>query len=66
MVLSIMSSRSRDVVRVERARSKVGGSEGVAPIALRVTMIFRPEDGNWKVVHPTRSVRQCPCFRQAR
>ena len=35
------------VVRVERARAKVGGSEDVAPIALRVTMIFRPEDGEW-------------------
>jgi ketosteroid isomerase-like protein len=39
------------VVRVERARAKVGGSEDVVPIALRVTMIFRPEDGEWKIVH---------------
>ncbi len=39
------------VVRVERARAKVGGSEDIAPIALRVTMIFRPEDGTWKIVH---------------
>ncbi len=39
------------VVRVERAKAKVGGSEDHAPIALRVTMIFRPEDGEWKIVH---------------
>jgi ketosteroid isomerase-like protein len=39
------------VVRVERARAKVGGSEDTGSIALRVTMIFRPEDGKWKVVH---------------
>ena len=39
------------VVRVERAKAKVGGSEDIAPIALRVTMIFRPEDGEWKIVH---------------
>ena len=40
------------VVRLERARAKVGGSEDIAPIALRATMIFRPEeDGEWKVVH---------------
>lgn len=40
------------VVRVERAKAKVGGSEDIiAPIALRVTMIFRPEEGEWKVVH---------------
>ena len=39
------------VVRVERARAKVGGSEEVAPLALRVTMIFRSEDGEWRIVH---------------
>jgi ketosteroid isomerase-like protein len=39
------------VVWVERAKAKVGGREDVAPIDLRVTMIFRPEDGTWKVVH---------------
>ena len=39
------------LVRVERTRAKVGGSEELAPIALRVTMIFRPEDGEWKIVH---------------
>ncbi len=39
------------IVRVERAKAKVGASEDFAPIALRVTSIFRPEDGTWKVVH---------------
>jgi ketosteroid isomerase-like protein len=39
------------IVRVERARAKVGASEDITPIALRVTMIFRPEDGEWKIVH---------------
>ena len=39
------------IVRVERARAKVGGSEDITPITLRVTMIFRPEDGEWKIVH---------------
>jgi ketosteroid isomerase-like protein len=39
------------VVRVERARAKVGGREDIAPIDLRVTTIFRPEEGTWKVVH---------------
>jgi ketosteroid isomerase-like protein len=39
------------VVRVERAKARVGGSEDIAPISLRVTMIFRPEDGTWKTVH---------------
>ncbi len=39
------------IVWVERNKAKVGGRQDVAPIALRVTTIFRPEDGTWKVVH---------------
>jgi ketosteroid isomerase-like protein len=39
------------IVEMERAKAKVGGREDIAPIALRVTMIFRPEEGTWKVVH---------------
>jgi ketosteroid isomerase-like protein len=39
------------VVRIERQEGKVGGGEDVASFSLRVTMIFRPEDGSWKVVH---------------
>jgi ketosteroid isomerase-like protein len=39
------------VVQIERAKAKIGGSEELAPIALRTTMIFRPEDGTWKIVH---------------
>ena len=36
---------------LEHAEGKVGGREDVAPSTLRVTMIYRPEDGEWKVVH---------------
>ncbi len=39
------------VVQIERLKSKVGGREDITPYALRSTMIFRPEDGTWKVVH---------------
>jgi ketosteroid isomerase-like protein len=39
------------IVEVERIKAKVGGREDVASLALRVTTIFRPEDGTWKVVH---------------
>jgi ketosteroid isomerase-like protein len=39
------------VVQIERAESKVGGMEEISPYALRATMIFRPEEGTWKVVH---------------
>jgi ketosteroid isomerase-like protein len=39
------------IVRMERSEAKVGGQEAVTPISLRVTMIMRPEDGVWKIVH---------------
>ena len=39
------------VVEIERAKAKIGGSEDITPFALRVTMIFRPEEGEWKIVH---------------
>jgi ketosteroid isomerase-like protein len=39
------------VVQIEHLESKVGEREEITPYALRVTMIFRPEDGTWKVVH---------------
>jgi ketosteroid isomerase-like protein len=39
------------VVQIEHMESKVGEREDVTPYALRATMIFRPEDGTWRVVH---------------
>ncbi len=38
-------------VEVERLESKVGGREDVQPVSVRVTSIFRREDGAWKLVH---------------
>ena len=39
------------IVEVERYKAKVGGGEELAPISLRVTSIYRREDGVWKIVH---------------
>ena len=39
------------IVEVERFKAKVGGKEDITPLALRVTSIFRPDEGTWKVVH---------------
>ena len=39
------------VTQIERAKARVNGREDIAPFALRVTMVFRPEGGTWKVVH---------------
>jgi ketosteroid isomerase-like protein len=38
-------------VWLERQKAKLGGSGDVTPFTLRVTMIYRPEEGTWKVVH---------------
>jgi ketosteroid isomerase-like protein len=38
-------------VEMERCKAKVEGRDDVTPIAVRVTTIFRPEDGEWKMVH---------------
>jgi ketosteroid isomerase-like protein len=38
-------------VWIERQKAKMGGRQDVTPVDLRVTMIYRPEDGEWKVVH---------------
>ena len=39
------------LVEIERAKAQLVASQDIAPITLRVTTIFRPEDGTWKVVH---------------
>ena len=39
------------IVELERFETKVGGSEEITPVALRVTSIFRREHGEWKLLH---------------
>jgi ketosteroid isomerase-like protein len=39
------------IAEVERFRARIGGSEEMAEVALRVTSTFRREDGVWKLVH---------------
>lgn len=39
------------VVEVEHLEAKVHGGREISPYALRVTMIFGPEEGVWKVIH---------------
>ena len=38
-------------VEVERFEAKIGGTDETTKVALRVTTIFRREDGEWKVAH---------------
>ena len=49
-------------LEIERVRAKVGGSAEMGEISLRVTTVFRREEGDWKIVHrhadPITSPRQ--------
>jgi ketosteroid isomerase-like protein len=38
-------------VDIERSNVRLSGKEGVVPMTLRVTTIYRLEDKQWKVVH---------------
>src|SRR5215210_804636 len=51
IVAKYVTSELAYVVGIERAKAKIGGREEITPYAVRATMIFRPEDGTWKVVH---------------
>jgi ketosteroid isomerase-like protein len=39
------------MLEIERFEAKVGGSDNLSEVALRVTSVFRREDGAWKLVH---------------
>jgi ketosteroid isomerase-like protein len=38
-------------VGIQRFQAKLAGAEAMAPVALRVTTIFRREDDGWRIVH---------------
>jgi ketosteroid isomerase-like protein len=51
IIAKYVTSELAYVVQIERAKAKIGDKEEITPYAVRSTMIFRPEDGVWKVVH---------------
>jgi ketosteroid isomerase-like protein len=38
-------------VEIESYRARVGGAEDMTPVSVRVTSVFRREDGVWKLLH---------------
>jgi len=50
-IATCITSEFAYIVEIERGRTKVGGADDKTPIALRVTSIFRLEEGTWKIVH---------------
>jgi ketosteroid isomerase-like protein len=52
IVAKYVSAELAYVLQIERAEAKIGAREDICPLAVRATMIFRPEeDGEWKIVH---------------
>jgi ketosteroid isomerase-like protein len=51
IVAKYVSAELAYVVQIERAEAKIGAREDITPLTVRSTMIFRPEDGEWKVAH---------------
>jgi ketosteroid isomerase-like protein len=39
------------IVEMEHYEAKMGASEKITPITLRVTTVLRLEDGTWRIVH---------------
>ncbi len=51
LVAKYLSENLACVVEVESGRTKVGGSNELAKVAVRVTSVFERIDGDWKLVH---------------
>ena len=39
------------IVEIESYRARVGGARQMTPVSVRVTSVFRQEDGGWKLLH---------------
>jgi ketosteroid isomerase-like protein len=50
-VVTVTSSDLAYTVEIERYRARVGGAAEPIPVSVRVTTVFRLDDGVWKVVH---------------
>jgi ketosteroid isomerase-like protein len=46
-----MTAELAYMVEIERGQTKFGDRDDITPYSIRVTTIFRPEEGTWKVVH---------------
>jgi ketosteroid isomerase-like protein len=50
-VSTVITPELAYTVEVESYRARVGGAADLTPVSVRVTTLFRREDGVWKVVH---------------
>lgn len=38
-------------LEIQRTEARLGGADELTPVSLRVTTIFRREDGEWRIIH---------------
>jgi ketosteroid isomerase-like protein len=50
-VATVVGTDLAYTVEIESYRARVGGAEEMTPVSIRVTSVFRREDGVWKVMH---------------
>jgi ketosteroid isomerase-like protein len=50
-VSTVITPELAYTLEIESYRARVGGAADISPVALRVTTVFRWEDGAWKVTH---------------
>jgi ketosteroid isomerase-like protein len=50
-VSTVITPELAYTVEIESYRARVGGAADIAPVAVRVTTVYRREDGAWKVLH---------------
>ena len=50
-IATVITPELAYTVEIERIRTRVGGADDLASLAIRVTTVFRREDGRWKVTH---------------
>jgi ketosteroid isomerase-like protein len=50
-VSRVETGETAHLVQLERGQARMAGHEGPVSFALRVTMVFHREDGEWRIVH---------------
>jgi ketosteroid isomerase-like protein len=50
-IATVITSGLAYTVEIESYRTRVGGSDARAQVSVRVTTVFRREDGRWRVTH---------------
>ena len=50
-VSSVVADDLAYIVEIESYRARVGGADEMTPVSVRVTSVFRRENGDWKLLH---------------